>query len=166
MSDEKKEWLSHVQHRLTLLRTFRDRLKEGPIEGDFHRCCKDSALISIRLLAEAMGLSLDKDQTKIEKRRRGGKHADDVWFEDIGGCSVEPDKLTDEERTLLFRMFFRANKELAHLTKTQDKQYNRRERMVAAIDLVERLVEEHFYKKIGDTMPSTHADRPPVSKEW
>src|SRR5207249_3325349 len=103
---------------------------------------------------------------RLKKRLRSGQHADDVWFEDIGGCSVDPGKLTGVEHTLLSRMFRRAHKELAHLTKTQDPDYNKRKRMIAAIDLVERLVNDHFYRKISEKMPSTCADRPPVEPEW
>src|SRR4051812_24714872 len=149
-ANERQAWLPHIQHRLTLLRTFRDRLADSsPVPGDYHRCCKDSALISIRLFVEALGLCCHPTSDKLKKRSPQTKKDDDIWFEDIGGCSVEPKDLTPTQHVLLSRMLRRANKELAHLTKTQDEEFNRREKLIAAIDLVESLVNRHFYIKIG-----------------
>ncbi|HEX7469659.1 MAG TPA: hypothetical protein VF437_02840, partial [Verrucomicrobiae bacterium] len=50
----------------------------------------------------------------------------------------------------------RADKELAHLTKTFNDEFNTAKKIVEAIALIERLLQEHLYKiykKIGMPMP-------------
>jgi hypothetical protein len=169
---EKKEFLkSHLAHRLTLLRTFKERqnwLKDemnppnNRRHGDLARCAKDSALISIRLLSGAMALRVLKTPGKSgnfalfdyrEKRVKDLRKDDDIWLDDLGGTLPKTDDLTEENKRLLVGVLKRADKELAHLTKTFDNEFNTAKIIVEAIDIIERLINEHLYIKVGVTMP-------------
>jgi hypothetical protein len=178
LSDSKKEEFlkGHLAHRLTLLRTFRERQKWLEDEmnppnnrqyGDLARCAKDSALISIRLFSGAMALRIfetpknsgnfmlcDHRHKRVqdEKKRRD----DNIWLDDLGGTLPITDSLTDEDKRLLIGVLKRADKELAHLTKTFNDEFNTAKKIVEAIALIERLLQEHLYKiykKIGMPMP-------------
>jgi isopenicillin N synthase-like dioxygenase len=56
----KSEYLKkHFRHRMTLLRTLRERKKKNESyqnRGDIYRCVKDSNLIAVRLWLDFMGL--------------------------------------------------------------------------------------------------------------
>jgi hypothetical protein len=147
----------HLQHRLTLLRAFRERKSwaEGAGLGDIYRCLKDSALISIRLLLEAMGLCAcyDKDTGRPTLKIRTRREPDDVDIEQLGGGPVDPVSIPADDRTILAGIYFRANKELAHLTLTYDEEFNTPGVLLRGIDLVEELLRTHLYEKIGRQLP-------------
>jgi hypothetical protein len=170
----KEEFLTaHIAHRLTLLRTFRERQKcfelemkapNNRLHGDLARCAKDSALISIRLLSGAMALRVlesskgsgtfnlyDHREKRIqeEKKRRN----DDIWINELGGILPTTDDLSHHEKQLLAGMLRRADKELAHLTGTFDDGFNTAKCIIEAVDLVERLLNQHLYQKVGKPMP-------------
>jgi hypothetical protein len=124
------------------------------------RCTKDSALIAIRLLANAMGLKVQTqngkaelvDYTKWVKKAK----KDDVLIDQLGGVLVqlndpELSKLSDQK--LLLGLLMRADKELAHLTTTFDPVHNTEQNMLQAIGLVEKLINSHLYKRVGRSLP-------------
>jgi hypothetical protein len=147
---------AHLPHRLTLLRTFRERKSTVDIAGcgDIYRCLKDSALISIRLLLEAMGL---------KGHHEGGayslvpdpcpKKPDDVKIDLLGGEPVDPPSIPLDDQRVLAGIYCRASKELAHLTLTYNDEFNDPERILLGIDLVQGLIQKHLYAKIGRELP-------------
>jgi hypothetical protein len=159
LDDQEKEAfrIGHLPHRLTLLRTFRDRQAENwQGKGDIYRCVKDSALISMRLFLDAMGLQGQYDETKGEyilrvnkKERRG----DDVWIDQLGGTLVDPDSISDDERRILAGIYKRADKELAHLTVSDVGEFNTPAVIIRGIDTVERLIRTNLYDKVGWAWP-------------
>ena len=149
--------MEHLPHRLTLLRTFRDRQAENwQGRGDIYRCVKDAALISIRLFLDAMGLQGYYDDAKKEyilcvnrKERRG----DDVWIDQLGGQLVDPNSISNDERQILAGIYKRADKELAHLTVSDVGEFNTPAVIVRGIDIVERLMRANLYDKVGWDWP-------------
>jgi hypothetical protein len=161
---------AHLPHRLTLLRTFRDRVKEKQQrkgiwqgEGDIYRCLKDSALISIRLFLEAMGLQgcCDTAKNSYLLTMREGRRADDVWIDQLGGMLVDPgdhDLISDQDHRILAGIYCRASKELAHLTVADEGEFNTEEALIRGVDSVERLLRTHLYEKVGWEWPPRTTD--------
>jgi len=98
-TDQKEYRQRHFAHRLTLLRCFTFRRAETfdwNSKGDFLRCAKDSALISVRLFLGAMGLKGHFDQTRkdfilIENTKlRNCRSYDDILIDQLGGELPDP----------------------------------------------------------------------------
>lgn len=173
---------NHLAHRLILLRTFRERQKWFKEEydnkrhhGDLLRCAKDSALISIRLLTEAIGLKTWRDKTSNKFELIDCYHSaykapkpgsDDVRIEmlltDHTTDLVTRNDLTKAQIKLLTGILKRADKELAHLTTTYNDKFNTAKKIVEAIDLVEQLFQKHLYGKIGKKGKLLPKDNPGI----
>jgi hypothetical protein len=132
----------HIPHRLCLLTTFRDRQpwfkeRKGDPDGDLLRVSKDSALVSIRMFAEFLGL-----------KKVGVKRDDDVFVDMLGGTRVHMQDLPIEERGVINGLLRRANKKLAHLTcdYTGYDEFGTARALVDGINIVERLLREHLYE--------------------
>jgi hypothetical protein len=161
----------HLPHRLTLLRAFQYRCEQEENSvpegerwrdrGDIYRCLKDSALISMRLLLEAMGLQGTFDGTGYELiRRTKAIKTDDVRVDQLGGELVDPSEIEPTDRCLLAGIYCRAHKELAHLTLTYDDKFNTQEAMLKGAGLVEGLIRKHLYEKVGKEFPPMTIDDP------
>src|SRR5437899_1067887 len=139
---QKSDFLNaHLRHRLTLLRTLRDRKAAGwswDGMGDLYRCAKDSALISIRLLTGALGLRGEFDASKSDfvLKSAPSPNADDVQVDQLGGQLVPLNSLSPPEQRLLAGVCVRANKELAHLTLTYNEEFNREDVFLSAATLI------------------------------
>jgi hypothetical protein len=156
----------HLRHRLTLLRAFQYRCKQEENSvpegerwrgrGDIYRCLKDSALISMRLLLEAMGLqgSCDNGTYKLEQAKQS-RFDDDVRIDQLGGeeSLAILSSIDTTDRCLLAGIYCRAHKELAHLTLTYDDKFNTQEVMLEGAGLVEGLIRKHLYEKVGKEFP-------------
>lgn len=149
---QKKAFLyHHIPHRLCLLTTFRDRQpwfkerKENP-DCDLLRVSKDSALVSIRMFAEFLGL---------KEVKRNDKRNDDVSVDMLGGTWTHMEDLPSEEQVVMKGLLLRANKELAHLTSdyTGHDEFNTARALVDGINIVERLLREHLYEPLKAPFP-------------
>jgi hypothetical protein len=155
LNDKEKEDFRerHLPHRLTLLRTFRDRDINQKGMGNVHRCLKDAALISIRLFLEAMGLNGRYDPTTdsyvLEERARERRKPDDVWIDQLGGELVNPASIPADDARVLAGIYWRASKELAHLTHTDLGEFNTPEALKHGTDLIEELIQKHLYDQVG-----------------
>jgi hypothetical protein len=90
---------------------FKSEMEMRKWHGDLLRCSKDSALISIRLFTEALGLRVkfgkqagkhvlsDKRDADFENYRKRIKKRfpDTVWMDDLGGELVTTDKLASSD---------------------------------------------------------------------
>lgn len=82
----KKRFLrEHLRHRLTLLRTLRERTNANynfQKQGDMYRCVKESNLIAVRLLLDFLGLKGERHKGRFRLknacRKNGPKWQDDV----------------------------------------------------------------------------------------
>jgi hypothetical protein len=146
----------HIPHRLILLTTFRDRqawfdesFRAERRDGDLLRVSKDSALISIRMFANFLGLRL-KAGKLTEGFTSKGKYPNDVNATDLGGRQAMLSDISTDERTTLEGLLNRGDKELAHLTSnfTGHDDYNTEEAFKCGIDLVERLLREKVYNQV------------------
>jgi hypothetical protein len=150
----------HLPHRLTLLRAFRDREDWGGDwrgRGDIFRCLEESALISIRLFIEALGLQgVVTGSTYLIKRRETWQ-VDDVWIEDLGGKPLTDDDLKNmpvEDRAVLGALWCWANKELAHLTSEFATQnHDKHNTIRRGIDVIEKLLCAKLYAEVGKQLP-------------
>jgi hypothetical protein len=151
---------AHLPHRLTLLRAFRDRQNWGGNwqgTGDIYRCLKDSALISIRLFLQAMGLKGKYDVTqqdyRLERRNPSPRFLDDVYIDQLGGQLVDPATIKIDDQRLLAGIYCRAEKELAHLTTHDEAKFNTSNALIEGINLVEGLLRLNLYDKVGRQLP-------------
>jgi hypothetical protein len=138
----------HLAHRLILLTTFRDRqawferrLKVNGKDCDLLRVAKDAALISFRMFAYFLRLK----PTPTD-------HDDGVFVEMLGGNRVDMKTLSPKERQAINRLFFRAHREVAHLTTRYDSDANTAEAIVSGIDIIERLLRTHLYDVVGSRL--------------
>jgi hypothetical protein len=163
-SKQKNYRQRHFRHRLTLLRCFASRRANNfdwNSKGDLFRCAKDSALISIRLFLNSMGLRGDFDSArkdfvlKKDDKLRRNRRGDDILIDQLGGRLPDPRSwsLSAEEARLLAGVYKRANKELAHLTETFNEEFNKEEAIDRASRLVERLLNECLYSRVNERMP-------------
>jgi hypothetical protein len=162
---EKKDYLRcHLRHRLTLLRTLRERKRAGyayPEQGDIYRCVKDSNLMAVRLLLDFLGLSAhltdSTPQLRCAPRKTGPKYADDVKIDQFIGHLLSPADVPDEHRRTLAGVYLRADKELAHLTTRFNDEFNREDSLIEAATAVEQLLERHLYAPSGESVPTMDA---------
>ncbi|MGA2030520.1 MAG: hypothetical protein ABSG87_10670, partial [Verrucomicrobiota bacterium] len=132
MPNEQNEFLrNHFRHRLTLLRCLRERKRSGHIyqgEGDIYRCVKDSNLFAVRLWLDFLGLKgeLENGDYKLleNPRKKGPKFADDVMIDQFIGHLLKPTDIPVQNQRILAGVYKRADKELAHLTKTFNDEFN------------------------------------------
>src|SRR5882724_6593042 len=85
----------HLRHRLTLLRTLRERKRSGHNyqgQGDIYRCVKDSNLIAVRLILDFLGLKgeFDGSDYTLMGSERGAKFADDIKIDQFIGRLLTP----------------------------------------------------------------------------
>ena len=159
---EKQTFLmTHLRHRLTLLRTLRERKRTGESyqgRGDIYRCVKDSNLIAVRLLLDFMGLKGVRRPTGFTlepiPRRTAGKHADDVKIDQFIGHLLTPRDVPVVSHDMLAGVYCRADKELAHLTTTFDDRYNGENELIQAATAVENLLATHLYSTLGVSLPA------------
>src|SRR5437773_9547371 len=85
----------HLRHRLTLLRTLRERKKCGHNyqgQGDIYRCVKDSNLNAVRLILDFLGLmgELDGSDYKLTENPRKLSWKDDIKLDQFIGRLLKP----------------------------------------------------------------------------
>ena len=152
-SEERVAFLDrHIPHRLCLLTTFRDRQawfkqRINNPDCDLLRVSKDAALISIRLLAQFLGLGLDRGDPRRLTERSGNGQPDDVFVDMLGGKRVRLTDLSEAERLVIEGLLRRASKELAHLTSdySDHDTFNKARAFKVGIDTIERLLHTHLY---------------------
>lgn len=158
---EKQDYLTrHLRHRLTLLRTLRERKKSGysyAQQGDVYRCVKDSNLIAVRLLMDFLGLRAEVGvagpELRPAPRRSGPRYADDVKVDQFIGRLLVPSDVPAEHIRTLAGVYLRADKELAHLTTRFDDEYNQEDRLIDAATAVEQLLERFLYAPTRESLP-------------
>jgi hypothetical protein len=151
----------HLPHRLTLLRTLRERARAGESyceRGDIYRCVKDANLIAVRLLLDFMGLKgvtgLAGPELQPSPRRSGRKYEDDVRIDQFRGALLTPKDVPRRLHRRLAGVYCRADKELAHLTTKFSARYNSEAALIRAADAVESLLERHLYRPARLPLPA------------
>ena len=149
----------HLRHRLTLLRTLRERTKAGysfERQGDIYRCVKDSNLIAVRLLMDFLGLKAEYYKGRFRlaafPRRSGARYQDDVKVDQFFGRLLQPSDVPRGVRRVLAGVYARADKELAHLTLKFNKTFNEEKVLIAAATAVESLIQKFVYA--GKQLPA------------
>jgi hypothetical protein len=173
-SEDKQAFLDlHIPHRLCLLTTFRDRqvwFKEriGEADCDLLRVSKDSALISIRLFSEFLGLQLNGHKPRrLEERSGAGRH-DDILVDMLGGKRVLLADLSPAELPVIEGLLRRASKELAHLTSdySDHNEFNTAGAFTVGIDAIERLLQTHLYEPLLHPFPNLVSEKLICNNEW
>jgi hypothetical protein len=176
LSPEKVEefFQRHIPHRLCLLLAFRERqkwfyeeMRAGRLSGDLLRCAKDSALISIRLFANFLGLRLKKSKEKYDlidtsdPKFFDSPKDDDLFVDRLGGSFAKLENLSSTDQELLKGLLQRADKELAHLTSNfaVHDTHNTAKVICDGITLIERLLREHLFAGVKRPFPS-------LRREW
>lgn len=155
---KKRFMREHLSHRLTLLRTFRERTTNGYSftgKGDIYRCLKDSNLMAVRLLLDFLGLKGEyyRGRWRLTEspRRTGIKFEDDVKVDQFIGRLLKPSDVPRGSRTVLAGVYRRADKELAHLTVKFNERFNEPNALIEAATAVEQLIQRFVYK--GGPLP-------------
>lgn len=164
---QKRQFLTlHIPHRLCLLSTFRLRqpwfkTRIGKEDGDLLRIAKDSALITIRLFSEFLGLMPEDPLTHDSCTPRRGQKNDDVSVEMLGGRRLFLHDLKKAEANLIRGLYQRASKELAHMTRTYTghARFNTARAIVDGSKLIENLLREHLYDVVGAAFPTLTNER-------
>lgn len=147
----------HLRHRLTLLRTLRERNRtqfnyKGC--GDVYRCVKDSNLIAVRLLMDFLGLKGKFNGNEFELiSGTSSRFADDVKIDRFIGKLLVPGDVPPAARSVLAGVYVRADKELAHLTTQFSEEFNQEEVLIEAATVLERLLEIFLYRPLGEPLP-------------
>jgi hypothetical protein len=150
----------HLRHRLTLLRTLRERKKAGysyPQQGDIYRCVKDGNLIAVRLFMDFLGIRGESTPAGVSlcraKRRNGKRVDDDVKIDQFIGRLLTPNDVPDVDKRVLAGVYLRANKELAHLTTRFNDEFNQEDALIHAATAIESLLERHLYAPNQEAIP-------------
>jgi len=105
-----------------------------------------------RVFTEFLGLEYDvKFGQLIQRTRSPKRRLDDVWVTDLGGKIVEVATLTYEQKNLLSRLLFQANKATAHLT-CGDYYLDGWESLPRSVEVVYGLLKSHLYDVVGEKM--------------
>lgn len=154
----------HLRHRLTLLRTLRERKKIGynyQGEGDIYRCVKDSNLIAVRLILDFLGLkgvySGNSYSLVSDSKRPNQRFTDDVKIDQFGLRLLTPEDISPESRRILAGVYKRADKELAHLTSTFNDEFNEEDILIKAATIVEGLLKTFLYAPLNKHLPEMDA---------
>jgi hypothetical protein len=149
-----------LRHRLTLLRTLRERKRSGHNyqgQGDIYRCVKDSNLIAVRLILDFLGLKGELDGSDYRlmgsERQRGAKFADDIKIDQFIGRLLTPADVPVSSQRILAGVYKRADKELAHLTSTFNEEFNEEDILIEAATAVEDLLQRFLYAPQGEQVP-------------
>jgi len=162
--DEKNKFLDcHLRHRLTLLRTLRTRVENGNIkkdDGNVYRCIKDSNLIAVRLLMDFLGLKGKPDGKdfilELNHVKRNPK--DDVKINDFPPCRLLTlNDVPNASQTILAGVYKRADKELAHLTRTYNDEFNEVQVLIEAATIIEELMRKFLYEPLRKSLPDMDA---------
>jgi len=152
----------HLRHRLTLLRTLRERTSSGynfQGKGDIYRCVKDSNLIAVRLLLDFLGLKGEYHNGRFRlvesPRRKGAKWEDDVKIDQFIGRLLTPRDVPKNFQRLLAGVYRRADKELAHLTLRFNKPFNEKKALIDSASALEGLFQKFVYA--GKPLPAMDA---------
>ena len=156
---EKTKFLQeHLRHRLTLLRTLRERTNAAHNfqgQGDIARCVKDSNLVAVRLFLDFLGLKGDFDGSDymLKSNLRNPKFPDDVKIDQFVGKLLKVDDVPSSKRRVLAGVYMRADKELAHLTLTFNKEFNEPACLIEAANVVEDLLKKFLYEPLRERLP-------------
>ncbi len=162
--DRDKFLREHLRHRLTLLRTLRERKRCGHNyqgQGDIYRCVKDSNLNAVRLILDFLGLKGEFDgsdyKVTARPRRSGSKFADDIMIDQFIGRLLTPADVPASSQRILAGVYKRADKELAHLTSTFNEEFNEEEVLIAAATAIEDLLQTFLYAPLHEQLPEMDA---------
>jgi hypothetical protein len=164
--NEKDKFLrEHLRHRLTLLRTLRERKKGGhsyQYQGDIYRCVKDSNLNAVRLILDFLGLKGKFDGSDYElissQRKQSQKFLDDdVKIDQFIGQLLVPANVPTPLHRVLAGVYKRADKELAHVTSTFNDEFNQEDVLIEAATAVEDLLQKFLYAPLGEQLPEMDA---------
>ena len=154
---EKDKFLSdHLPHRLTLLRTLRQRVENRynfTNNGDIYRCLKDSNLITVRLFLDFFGLKGKLENGIYELISIKSKRQDDVRIDEFIGHLLKPTDVPQLSHRILAGVYVRADKELAHLTTIFNDEFNEEKALIEAATIVEDLIKRHLYDYLGKQLP-------------
>lgn len=150
----------HLRHRLTLLRTLRERARNGESytgRGDIYRCVKDANLIAVRLLLDFVGLRGVNDgggfRLVASPRKNGQRFQDDVKIDQFIGRLLDPNDVPKRFHTTLAGVYCRGDKELAHVTTNFSGRYNTEQALIRAATAVETVLKAKLYDQLGEPLP-------------
>src|SRR5687767_13327896 len=149
MTDEEKLKYRqvHLRHRLTLLRTLRERPSSSVnyhSKGDIYRCIKDSNLIAVRLLMDFIGIKGQKESGNYKLSPITKFHSNDVRIDKFIGKLLSPSDVPTNDQQIIAGVYVRADKELAHLTTDFDDEFNQEEILIKAATIIESLLKKHL----------------------
>jgi hypothetical protein len=158
---EKREFLrKHLRHRLTLLRTLRQRKRSGESyqgRGDIYRCVKDANLMAVRLFLDFMGLRGVRDSTGLRlepnPRKKGAKYQDDVKIDQFIGQLLVPGDIPKRFHQTLAGVYCRGDKELAHLTMVYSGRFNTESALIRAAGAVETVLSKRLFCPLNEPFP-------------
>lgn len=158
---EKNDFLhKHLRHRLTLLRTLRERKRQQHNYqdlGDIYRCVKDSNLIGVRLILDFLGLKgkLENCNPVLTSniRKTSPRNGDDIMIDQFIKRLLSPTDVPTVSHRTLAGVYLRGDKELAHLTSTFDEEFNKEETLIEAATVIEKLLEKYLYTPLGEQLP-------------
>ncbi|MCE9538281.1 MAG: hypothetical protein K8R85_03570 [Bacteroidetes bacterium] len=150
----------HLRHRLTLLRTLRERkIKQHNYQdqGDFYRCVKDSNLMGVRLILDFLGLKgkLENGKPVLTPniRKTGPRNDDDIMIDQFFDHLLLPADVPTISHRTLAGVYLRGDKELAHLTSTFNEEFNKEDTLIEAATAIEKLLEKYLYTPLGEQLP-------------
>ena len=157
---QKTEFLDkHFRHRLTILRTLSKRVENGEIrndDGSVYRCIKDCNLIAVRLLLDFLGLrgAMHGNDFILETNHNKKNKNDDVKINDFPPCKLlEVNDVPINSQRILAGVYKRADKELAHLTKTYNEEFNDETILIEAAKIIVDLIDKFLYQPLGKSIP-------------
>jgi hypothetical protein len=146
----------HLHHRLTLLRTLRDRKIIGHNyqgKADIYCCVKDSNLIAVRLLLDFLGLKGKFDGNSYSLESNLKRYNDDIRIDQFDLQLLTPTDVPEISHRILAGVYNRADKELAHLTSKFNDEFNQEDVLVKAATVVEGLLQKYLYTPLGKQLP-------------
>jgi|ERR1035437_920744 hypothetical protein len=154
---EKDKFLDeHLHHRLTLLRTLRDRKIIGHNyqgEADIYCCVKDSSLIAVRLLLDFLGLKGKFDGHAYSLELNPRRFSDDIKIDQFGQQLLSLIDVPKISHRILAGVYHRADKELAHLTSAFNDEFNQEDVLIEAATIVEGLLQKYLYTPLSKQIP-------------
>jgi len=160
--DKDKFLKEHLRHRLTLLRTLRERKKiehdyPGLGQGDIYRCVKDSNLIAVRLILDFLGLKGEDDDSDFKlvstPKKIKSKNSDDITIDQFCLPLLTPADVPKSSHRILAGVYRRADKELAHLTWKYNEEFNQEDILIEAATAIEDLLQRFLYSPLGEQLP-------------
>jgi hypothetical protein len=153
----------HLAYRYTMLWTHKLRFPQNHGLEHCHTICAfEASLLACRVFLEFLGLRirLGTEGPVLEEQRPEDRRPDDVRVTDLGGSFARLADISVDNRRLLAKVYYMANKANAHLTHGASFMDNA-SIVHDAIPVIDRLFRTHLFEPVGKE-PSGHWDRLPT----